>query len=535
VIRYALLLALIASPVAAHAATCTTPPNWVGSWPSYQQTGNPGDIKTSTTVGNTIGQAVQATGGMAANLTACNPAITGGTANGLTQTGSTLDSTSTLNGTNASRAMSTVLGAKIGRYLSAKLLDVVSVKDFGAKGDGQTDDIAAINAAIAYAKSTAYAGGRIYFPDGVYLISSTINLTGSGFALVGQSVRGTTILAGFTGSNIIQIGNSSGNDDNEKDGIYNLHITSQTKTKAGYAIWAEGVVNFIVDSVRIDGYLNGGIDIENPVGTTFGVYLSHLWIAGIQGEALTIGGQSNSQSTVVTDVFLSDSMILPGQSAADCGICLFGAGGFYAAGVDITSQGSSHFNNAIKIDPGGNTDVNAVMLSRVLADSSNNENISFQGTGPIADVTITNGWANTSGAGSGIVFNNPQIDGVTIAATAIDSNAQYGVVINSGAVNVAITGSRILNNSMSSSGSYDGIAVGSGVSGFSITDNQIGNGGWFNLSGHSDVHQRWAVNINANAGGGFVVSNNRGFNNTAGMVNDQTSTTNKSITGNVNG
>jgi len=462
-----------------------------------------------------------------------NGLVKGGSATGLSQTGSTLDSTSILNATNISQAMSTVLGATVGRYLSAKLLDVVSVRDFGAKGDGTTDDTAAINAAIAYAKSTAYAGGKIFFPDGTYLISSTINLTGSGFALVGQSVRGTTILAGFTTSNILQIGNSNGNDDNEEDGIYNLHVTSQNKTTAGYAIWAEGVVNLVIDNVRMDGIINGGIDIENPVGTTFGVFLSHLWIAGIQNEALTIGGQSPSQSTVVTDVFLSDSMILPGQSAADCGICLFGAGGFYAAGVDVTSQGTSHFNNAIKIDPLGTTDVNAVMLSRVLADSSNLENISFQGVGPIADVTITNGWANTSGSGSGIVFNNAQTDGVTISATTVDSNAQYGIVINQGA-NIGITGSRILNNSMSQSGNYDGISVGSGVSSVSITDNQIGNGGWFNVSGHASVHQRWGVNINSSAGGGLVVTNNRGFNNTSGIVNDQTASTNtKTVSGNI--
>ncbi len=52
----------------------------------------------------------------------------------------------------------------------------------GAKGDGLTDDTAAINAAIAYGSncgqgclSSSTKGTLIYFPPGTYLISSPIN------------------------------------------------------------------------------------------------------------------------------------------------------------------------------------------------------------------------------------------------------------------------------------------------------------------------------------------------------------------------
>lgn len=52
----------------------------------------------------------------------------------------------------------------------------------GAKGDGKTDDTAAINAAIAAANncgkgclSSSIKGTLIYFPPGTYLISSPIN------------------------------------------------------------------------------------------------------------------------------------------------------------------------------------------------------------------------------------------------------------------------------------------------------------------------------------------------------------------------
>lgn len=58
-----------------------------------------------------------------------------------------------------------------------KLRDEVSVKDFGAKGDGTTDDTAAINACITYVESLT-TGGTCVFPAGVYSVSS-INLSHS--------------------------------------------------------------------------------------------------------------------------------------------------------------------------------------------------------------------------------------------------------------------------------------------------------------------------------------------------------------------
>lgn len=488
------------------------------NWAMSLKADTSGGILNNPKESNGAYAAPSITGGTSTNQTINTPSISSGTAIGL----------------EVSSAIGTVFGASVSRYLKAKLLDVISVKDFGAKGDGATDDAAAINSAIAYAKSTSYSGGRIWFPDGIYNISAPIVLTGSGFSLVGSSPKAVTIRATFTSGNIIQVGQSPSSLDNENDGIYGINITGLAKMTSGAAVYADGVYNLRVDNIRIAGFVYDGIQVENSATATYGIFLSKLWIAGIQNHGISIGLNTTDTAHVVTDVFLSDSMILPGQSQADCGICLYGAGGFYAAGVDITNQGTSRFNNAIKIDPPGGTDVNAVMLSRVLADSSNNENILFSGAGTIADVTITNGWANTSLNASGISFENAQTDGVTIAATAVDSNAQYGIVLDKG-VNVGISDSRILNNSMSGSGKYDGIGVGAGVSAFSITNNQIGNGGWFNVSGHSDIHQRWAVNISASAGGGFVVSNNRGFNNTQGMVNDQTASHNKSIIGNVNG
>lgn len=62
------------------------------------------------------------------------------------------------------------------RYLKDKLSDVVSVKDFGAVGDGVADDTVAIQSAI---DSLPARGGVVHFPAGTYNVSAPI-LVGNG-------------------------------------------------------------------------------------------------------------------------------------------------------------------------------------------------------------------------------------------------------------------------------------------------------------------------------------------------------------------
>ena len=67
------------------------------------------------------------------------------------------------------------------RSSEAKLSDAVNVRDFGAIGDGLTDDAAAINAAIKHIRTRQVFDGeiaaRLFFPQGRYLVKSTIDVT----------------------------------------------------------------------------------------------------------------------------------------------------------------------------------------------------------------------------------------------------------------------------------------------------------------------------------------------------------------------
>jgi hypothetical protein len=67
-------------------------------------------------------------------------------------------------------------GTPTARNLVTRGADVINVKDFGATGNGTTDDTAAIQAAI----TAAPAGGAIYFPRGsykAYLVAVTKDIT----------------------------------------------------------------------------------------------------------------------------------------------------------------------------------------------------------------------------------------------------------------------------------------------------------------------------------------------------------------------
>ena len=90
------------------------------------------------------------------------------------------------------------------RTVDAKLKDTVSVKDFGAVGDGVTDDTAAIQATIT---AVGIAGGCVYFPKGTYKITSQLVIYDSNIRLVGDGFKNTTIAASSASFNMMRTTN----------------------------------------------------------------------------------------------------------------------------------------------------------------------------------------------------------------------------------------------------------------------------------------------------------------------------------------
>ena len=85
----------------------------------------------------------------------------------------------------------------IPRLISDGFGDSVSVKDFGAIGDGVADDTIAIQNAVSSIISVG--GGSIYFPSGNYKISSAINFNGEHLYIYGDGIKATNITATHNG------------------------------------------------------------------------------------------------------------------------------------------------------------------------------------------------------------------------------------------------------------------------------------------------------------------------------------------------
>lgn len=95
----------------------------------------------------------------------------------------------------------------VNRTVQDELRERVSVKQYGAVGDGVTDDTAAIQAAINYV--AANRGGNVWFPAGIYKVTSTI-IAKTGVKLEGvfgeQAITGQTT---ETGSKILWAGSNN--------------------------------------------------------------------------------------------------------------------------------------------------------------------------------------------------------------------------------------------------------------------------------------------------------------------------------------
>jgi hypothetical protein len=154
--------------------------------------------------------------------------------------------------------------SSVARTVKNKFQDVVSVKDFGAKGDGATDDTTAITAADTYAISV---GARLYFPAGTYMASQLVVNSGSYWT----GDRPGTVLKQIVGSN--------------KDFIYGANSTANW----GQADPATYVNGYTLERLIIDGNWNAGAGNTAGNGVVIfgaGPVIRDVYIRNVFGHAL---------------------------------------------------------------------------------------------------------------------------------------------------------------------------------------------------------------------------------------------------------
>lgn len=140
-------------------------------------------------------------------------------------------------------------GGLSGKTTVSTLKGFVSVKEYGATGDGTTDDTSSIQSALTAVGAT---GGILYFPKGTYKITSALSVTGA-VQLLGAG-RGATVITTANNQNIFNC--TSIWQDGWKISGMTLKKTGATAT-SGIAINIDTAANGVVEDVMIQSTYSG--------------------------------------------------------------------------------------------------------------------------------------------------------------------------------------------------------------------------------------------------------------------------------------
>ena len=219
----------------------------------------------------------------------------------------------------------------VARTLGSRLGDTVSVKDFGAKGDGVTDDTAAFTAAMV--------GGLVYIPAGDYVVTDTI--TGIPTLFVGAGSGKTTIIFdnlagrdGFAWAEATTVG--------ETGGLVGVELVARGSNGGVAVKMPLASSDYFTEHTRWtfrDIYCRGSV--RNTAAYSFAWdYGFATWFrlsdcTGVEASHINIQGQWDIKSD-------------PSSQFQDCGIELDAAGAILTARISDITIGPIHTAVLIK-------------------------------------------------------------------------------------------------------------------------------------------------------------------------------------------
>ncbi|WP_333678984.1 glycosyl hydrolase family 28-related protein [Dyella sp.] len=283
-----------------------------------------------------------------------------------------------------------------------------NVRDFGAMGNGTTDDTAAIQAAI---NALPASGGTVVVPDGTYMIN----------ALQAINLRSNVHLAMWGNAYLKAIPNNA-----QRYWVVKAWNVNNVEISGGH------IVGERTQHTGTGG--EWGYDL-NISGSSH-VYVHDIQISNAWGDGVLVGG-TGSGATVVpsTDVTLNH---VRSSNNRRQGLSILPATRVYVANSVFSQSNGTAPQSGIDIEPQTQGTTQQVRLENVTLTDNVGNGLEIHDN--VSNV-VANSITSQNNHGSGVYAGGP--NGVTITNSNLSQNYLFGVTLDSTTSNVQIVGNTL--------------------------------------------------------------------------------------------